>query len=335
MRNRSSVVLVALCAGLLGGGFRLRWANQRLRKQNQALSATIAALEQQRDGERSRSQGLMKDVKLLESRLARRPESERTRAVPVRASGTEVAGAAPLVLAAEPVPAEESQSGDKGNAFFGRFAKMMEKPEMQDAMRGQQKLMLSTLYGSLFKKLGLPPEQLDELRELLVDKQMAGMHMMGPGDQQTKAAAFQDAQKETEQAVQELLNEEQYEIYEDYQATVGERMALSLFNQQLNEKAMPLDEAQEEELITLMVEERGRLSIPPPQEQQATWAEGMSSTDVLDRALQQQEELNKRVYERSREILSEPQQAVFRTFQESQIQMQKVMKGVMEGEKKE
>jgi dsDNA-binding SOS-regulon protein len=137
--------------------------------------------------------------------------------------------------------------------------------------------------------------------------------------------------------VKELLNDEQYKLYQDYEATVGERMQLTQLNQQLTQKSMPLDEAQQEELITIMIEEREKTGLASTKERHAEWLNGVPPDEVLNQRLEQQAEVNQRVYERSSDTLSEPQRTELKTFQEGQLQMQKLgiqmMKGFMSQEK--
>jgi hypothetical protein len=182
----------------------------------------------------------------------------------------------------------------------------------------------------------------DENRRLLAatqHKQMAGLAMLGPNDAKTKLATLLDARKQTEQAMKELLDEDQYKLCQDYEATIGERAALNQINQAFTEQAMTLDDAQQEELITVMVEEREKLKIPTPNEQQEAWANGIPSDAAMEKLFQQQETLNIQVYERSAAILSDAQRNALKEQQDQQRQMQKLgfqmFKRLMGGDKKE
>jgi hypothetical protein len=299
-----AVIAIVLAVALL----RARQENRGLRDNTQVLTGALNDAKQQHEAVAAANAALNTKAEALKARLAEQQKPTRL---------ATLGGAAP--------PAADDKGGaGKGPDFMGKMAEMMEKPEMREAMRAQQKGMLSMFYGALFKKLQLSPEALDQLKEIQLDKQMAGMAMLGKGDKKAQMAALTAAKEQADQAVKELLGNEQYAIYQDYEATVGERMAIGQLNQQLSEKSMPLDEVQQEELVTLMIEERAKLKIPSPLEQQAAWAEGMPSSDVFERLLQQQVELNQRVYARSRDVLSEAQQAELLTYQESQIQMQRL-----------
>lgn len=335
MANWINVILMVLCAVMLGVLLHVRSENRRLTAEVQTVAGTVADLRKRNDEATAKTHALVQEVQSLQTRFGPRVPGPGAKAG-LGKTGTALAVSSTDAKSAAGKP---GPGGDKGAGFMGGLAAMMEKPEMRDAMRAQQKLMLDMLYGPLFKSLHLTPEAQEKLKDLLVDRQMAGMKLMAPGDQQAKVAAFTDTQKQLDQAVKELLGEEQYAVYEDYQATVGERMALNQFNQMLTGKGMAIDDLQVEKLVTLMLEERGKLNIPSAREQQVEWAGGMPSSEALAKNLERQEELNKRVYERSRELLSEAQQAELKKFQESQVQMQKLgmqmMKSMMGGEKKE
>lgn len=305
------------CLGVLGIGIivLLAWDNRQLRDENRRLLAATQQLKKQQAAATASNTVLANDVKTLKTRLAQKA-----------AAGNDPASA-------------DAKADKKDTGVLGKMAGLMQDPKMRDAMRAQQKFMLGQLYGPLFKKLQLTPEELDQLKEILADKQMAGLAMLGPNDAKTKLATLLDARKQTELAMKELLDEDQYKLCQDYEATIGERAALNQINQAFTEQAMTLDDAQQEELITLMVEEREKLKIPTPNKQQEAWANGMPSDAALEKLFQQQEILNNQVYERSTGILSDAQRNALKAQQDNQLQMQKVgmqmFKRMMGGDKKE
>ena len=310
------------CMGVLVIGviIQLTRDNRQLRDENRRLLAATQQLKKQQAAATASNNVLAKDVETLKTRLAQK------------------AAARPAATRDEPA-STEVKSDKKDTGVLGKVAGMMKDPKMRDAMRAQQKFMLGQLYSPLFKRLRLTPEELDQFKEILVDKQMAGLAVLGPNDAKTKLASLLDARKQTEQALKELLDEDQYKLCQDYEATIGERTVLNQINQAFTEQAMTIDDAQQEELITLMVEERGKLNLPTPNEQQEALANGMPSDATLEKLLQQQETLNARVYERSAEILSDAQRNALKLQLDNQLQMQKVgiqmLKRLMSGDKKE
>lgn len=315
MSKWCSFGLACMSVLVIGIILQLAWDNRQLREENRRLLAATQQLKKQQATAAASNRALANDVKSLKTRLAQKAAT----------------GDAPA--------ATKAKADKKDPGVLGNMAGMMQDPKMRDAMRAQQKFMLGQLYGPLFKKLQLTPEELDQLKEILVDKQMAGLAMLGPNDAKSKLAALLDARKQTELAMKDLLADDQYKLCQDYEATIGERMALNQINQTFTDPTMALDDAQQEELITLMVDERGKLKIPTPNEQQEAWANGIPSDVALEKLSQQQETLNTRVYERSAEILSDAQRTALKSQLDNQLQMQKVgiqmFKRLMSSDKKE
>lgn len=321
MQKAIIAVLTAAVVILTAALLRSQRLNHDLSARAEAQDAALAVATERQQQAAAESAAHSAEADALKARLAALDKPVQT-AVPE---------------AAATVAPGTQGTGAKGPDFVGRLAEMMQSPDMQEAIRAQQKLMLPMLYGALFKRLGLDAEALDRLKEMLLDRQMAAVAMMGKGDKPAQMAAFAEARKASDAALKELLGGEQFAVFQDYEATVGERLALGQLNQQLADKDIPLDDVQQEELVTLMVEERARLKIPSTPEQQAAWAGGMPSTEALAGLLQQMEEMNRRVYARSGEILSEAQQAELQSYQNNQMQAQRLglqmMKGLAGGEK--
>ena len=134
-----------------------------------------------------------------------------------------------------------------------------------------------------------------------------------------------EEQKSFDEQVRGFLGETGYAQYQDYQLTVGERTQLSQFQQQYAGSENALTDQQTERLLALMKEEKQRAAAatgqPPPGGQDAAAMEAMFSDDGAEKLLQTQEAVNQRVYERAKELLSEPQLASFSKFQTNQLQM--------------
>lgn len=315
MQKAIIAVLTAAVVILAAALWRSQRLNHALRARTEAQGAALAAATERQQQAAAKSAARSAEAEALKARLAAL-EKPPQKAVPE-----------PAVA----VPASAQGTGAKGPDFMGRLAEMMQSPDMQEALRAQQKLMLPMLYGALFKKLGLDAEALDQLKNALLDRQMAAVAMMGKGDKPAQMAAFTEARKASDAALKELLGDEQFAVFQDYEATLGERMAIGQLNQQLTDRNIPLDDVQQEELVTLMVEERAKLKIPSTPDQQAALAGGMPSAEAFAGLLQQMEEMNRRVYARSGEILSEAQQAELQSYQNSQIQAQRLGLRMMRG----
>jgi hypothetical protein len=212
------------------------------------------------------------------------------------------------------------------------FQKMMSDPAMKEMIRSQQKGMMKTMYGSLFKELNLPAEQQKKLTELLLDAQMSGVESAGDlfkGEDAARTNAVNtlaEKQKATQAQIKSLLGEEKYAQYEDYQKTLADRMVLNQFQQQSAGTETELRDEQMQRLIALIKEERAR--IPPIiDEDPGKTADNLQKVlnpELFDKQMNWQEDLNKRVLERAGGVLTPEQLKEYGEFQASQFNMMKL-----------
>ena len=240
-----------------------------------------------------------------------------------------------------PIPAEapttnaaEKAGGDKKGGIGGFLATMMEDPEMRRMMLQQQKGMIETLYAPLYKELGLSEAETEKFKDLILTNQMRNLErasqFMKPTEDPVGQAAnvekMRQSQKEADEEMKAFLGETRFAQYRDYNETMGERVALQQFKQQLATGAALRDD-QEFQLQRAMKEEAKNVPLPPGQADQSpearSWAM-MGSDEQMQAHFQRQEEINKRVFERARNVLSEEQLLLFGKFQENQLNMQKM-----------
>jgi hypothetical protein len=148
----------------------------------------------------------------------------------------------------------------------------------------------------------------------------------GEGEARTNAInAVAERQKATQDQIKALLGDEKFAQYEDYQKTVGDRMVLNQFQQQSAGTETELRDDQMKRLVALIKEERAR--IPPfIDEDPSKSAESLQkvfNSELFDKQMQWQEDLNKRVQSRAGAVLTPEQLKEYVEFQESQLNMQK------------
>jgi len=240
----------------------------------------------------------------------------------LKASGTNPAGASSAGRAAEVV-------GGKGMGDMLR--KMMKEPAMKEMIRSQQKGMMKTMYGPLFKDLDLSANQQKQLTDILLDSQMNGVDSAaglfdGEGEGKTNAInALVEKQKATTEQIKDLLGDEKYVQYEDYQKTMADRMTLNQFQQQAAGTQTALRDDQLKELVQLMKEERAKAP-PVVGEDPAKAAESLSklmNDEIMDQQMKWQEDFNQRVFDRAGHVLTPDQLKEFADFQAQQFNMQK------------
>lgn len=231
----------------------------------------------------------------------------------------------------------ESGKPDGDKAGFGKFlSRMMEDPETRAFIREQQRLMVNQLYGPLIQQLGLTPEEAKKFKELLLDNQMKGAERAGSlfgggfSTNQTEAInALSAAQKEFDEQMKAFLGDARYAQYTDYQQTLQERTQLSLFRQQNPSGQDALNDQQVEQLLTIMAEEKKNVAAAIGEPLAGTGqdeadVQAMLSGDAMEKLLQAQENVNQRVYERARGVLSQAQLEAFGQFQTNQLQMMRM-----------
>jgi hypothetical protein len=230
----------------------------------------------------------------------------------------------------DPSSAESGFFSGKGMA--GMYSKMMKDPAMKEMMRTSQKAAMNTMYGSLFKELNLSPEQKEKLTGILLDQQMQTMESAGAVfDKDGKpdiakiGEAAKDSEKQSDENIKALLGDEKFAQYQEYKKTMGERIQIDQFKQQMEGTDSALKDVQVKQLMGMIKEERERN--PPvisndPGENVAN-LEKLVSGDSMEKQMQWQEEINRRVLERAGQVLSPDQLKAYSDFQTQQLNMQK------------
>ena len=226
----------------------------------------------------------------------------------------------------ETSPKEENKQPD----FTAGLADMMETPEMQDMMRVQlENTLVNPVYGNLIKEFNLNDMDSEVFRNLLTEKVMAnyeaGMQMLKGVDKEKKEEidnATREQKESVNSMIKELIGEENYEKYEDYQQTETERMMCSQFNNLLTTKGNNLTPEQNENLVDIMYEERkSEANFPEYIELESITPENLNE-ETLRKYLNQQEKINKRTSDRVQSILTVEQIKAFESFQFNLLRQQ-------------
>jgi hypothetical protein len=235
--------------------------------------------------------------------------------------------------------AAKGASADKGSDSKGGFmkgiAKMFSDPEMRKMMRGQQSMGVKMMYGDLAKELGLSTEQANEVMELLTDRQldasakaMAGMEGdADPGKLVANAEEAQKAVNDYDTKLKGVLGDDKMKKLNEYERTLGDRMAMQQYQQSFTASGVPLDEAQRTGLLQIMKEERLKgpaNPLEPGNKDVAASMKALQSGEGFDQAIQSQRDLNQRVLARAHTVLTPDQMTAFETAQKAQMQMQEM-----------
>ena len=253
-------------------------------------------------------------------RLSRRPNTSSAAEPPAPVATQEEAPPA-----AEPAPASAPSATGSTNAagnFMSGLAGMMKNPQMKEMVRSQQKMMLERQFGSLFKYLSTRPQaQLDALKQLLEDRQMAlvdsGVAMMGGSTEERKKAMeeVKTVKAEYDKKIEDLLGAQDYEVFKQYEATAGERMQVQMFKDALPADAT-LSDQQENDLILAMADERKALPASSLLNKGQNSDPSQITEESVAAALKQLEQLQKRYADRAAAILTPAQLEQFAKFQQ-------------------
>jgi hypothetical protein len=223
-----------------------------------------------------------------------------------------------------PVPAAASAEGTTNNPMAG-LAAMMKNPQMKEMMHAQQKVAIDGMYGSLSKYLNLSTNDMEALKELLLQRQMAlmdsGMAMMNgsTADRQQAAEDAKTIKTDYDKKIQDLLGSQDYPVFQDYEKSAADRMSVQMFKGSLSADATLTDE-QEESLIAAMAEERKAMPATSAMNNQTPDPSKFTEEGIAE-ALKQMEALQQRDAERAATILTPAQLDQFTKFQQQMNSM--------------
>ena len=151
--------------------------------------------------------------------------------------------------------------GGNRNNMASNFMAMIEKPEIQKLMAIQQKAALDARYAALFKTLNLSPAQLEQFKNLLVEKQTALTDALAAARAQginprTDPEDFQkliaSAQADADANIKASLGDTGYAQYQQYQQTLPQRNVVNQLAQSLSYTNTPLTPDQTEQMVSLL-----------------------------------------------------------------------------------
>jgi hypothetical protein len=222
-------------------------------------------------------------------------------------------------LAPNPSDASDAEESPRPKPQSGFLAKMFKDPEMRKMLAAQQTSALRGFYSDFVKQAHLTPDEADRFFSLLQDRQMALMdssaNMMSGSAVDLKAASA--AATTSDDAIKSLLGPDRFGQYQSFEKTLGDRIQVQQFSQQLGSTGAPLQDYQSQALIQIMSQERATL--PSFQSNSgAGLAQGISMTpDQISQYSQQIDAMNQRVYNRALSVLTPPQLSAFAAFQKN------------------
>ncbi len=225
---------------------------------------------------------------------------------------------------------------DETGAWMKGVAKMFKDPEMKKVMRTQQGMGIRMMYGDLAKELGLSPTEADKVMELLADRQMDASEkaMKAMDGAEKDPAKLAQAGQEAQQAVTDYdakltaaLGPAKMAKLNEYERTLGDRMAMQQYTASFSAAGQPLDDSQRAGLLKIMTEERMKAPagpLDPGNKDVAASMKAMQTGEDLEKSIETQRQLQQRVFDRAHAVLTPDQMNAFEAAQKQQLQMQEM-----------
>jgi hypothetical protein len=137
---------------------------------------------------------------------------------------------------------------------------LMAKPEVQAMITSEQKALLDYRYGALFRNLNLPPDQLEKLKTLLIDRQNVVQDVYAAAsdqgidprqDRDTFNKMVSDARNSVNDTIKSVLGEAGYNQLTTYDQTMPQRNLVSVLQQRLS-YSDPLSPSQADQLVQVL-----------------------------------------------------------------------------------
>ncbi len=216
------------------------------------------------------------------------------------------------------------------------LTRMMEDPARRKVLREQGRVALDRLYQPLFEQIDLKPPERDALAGMLLDFQFQLMEEAGPwlgkveanGESPEALHWLQRQENDFAEDLKQTLGEQRYEKFRTYNASVQDRLAVNQFAEQLKANDLPLTDEQIQNLLRTIEEERqatrsaaSDLADAMPSVRQLALLFSRNAKQRFDDA---EEQLQQRVLERAKTILTSEQWEAYRTFQTKQREYQQM-----------
>jgi hypothetical protein len=234
--------------------------------------------------------------------------------------------------------ARNAAARSSGHTNSNPLAEMFKNAAMKEMIKNQQKTAMGAMidknYARLFSDLHLTPDQSAALKDLILKKQLGaadlGMSMFTDDQDPTNRAALaqqiQTAGDAADAQIKDFLGDDNYTQFQDYEKSLGERMAVSGLKDQLGSGATALTDYQEQQLIQAMTQERQNFKFTTDLSDKSKFTgdfTSMFTEDKMNTFFQETGQLNQQYLSRAQQILSPDQLTAFQQYLNNQQTMQK------------
>jgi hypothetical protein len=266
--ERTKTVLIWILLATSASAAAILWRQTSVPVSGAALAAPVAppAAEQ---------------AEILRARLARlEAENEQLLADLIAARNAAAEAEERAAAAAAPGVTNPAATPSSGGAWGGRgeggwpgagggmpggpgggqwLLSMLEDPDIAPLFLAQRKAQLDQRYAALFRQLNLAPEQADQLKNLLAEKQLARTEAfalaraegIGRGSRDEVRAMIEQSDREIDARIRDFLGESGFAALQTYEQTYSSRTRVDQFAQRLSYSPTPLAPQQTENLVRL------------------------------------------------------------------------------------
>jgi RNA polymerase sigma factor (sigma-70 family) len=151
------------------------------------------------------------------------------------------------------------------------IAKMGSDAEFRATVTEQAKEHLGLFYGYLFKSLNLPDSQLDQFKNLLVEKELLkvdtieaqnALGLQVRDNRDVVRESVDQGQQRVDAEIKTVLGEDRYEEYLQYREDLVQWSAVNAVAQKLQASATPLTDEQADKLVVLLRSSLLRIKAP-------------------------------------------------------------------------
>lgn len=254
-----------------------------------------------------------------------------------RAAGTDEAAPARTASDANPNPAaaKAPAAGLRLNAAEQNVLAAALKAGAAAARSG-----LDQRYGGLFRRLGLPPAELEKLRDLLVERQLSTVDTMMVAQAHgieleanyPRWKALNDkVRADVDEGIRTTLGDERYRVYQDYTVNASSYILLDQIERRLGDTGAPLQESQSEALLRLLVDTAPSAPAAVAQGPLQGFTAAMSGSDPL-LAAAARGPISDEAIARAQSILAPAQVATLRQIQSEQKSRDDAMRSLIQAD---
>lgn len=156
------------------------------------------------------------------------------------------------------------RGGPGGNNPMQQIAALrdlMNKPEVQALLSGQQKAAVEARYAALFKSLNLSPDQAEKLKTILAERQTTMQDVMSAArdqgidprtDRESMQKLMEVARNDINNSIKSVIGESGFAQYENYEQTIPQRNVVNQLRERLSYSDTQLSPAQAEQLVQIL-----------------------------------------------------------------------------------